>query len=113
MFALLFLAHSFFPRVREHTTKFFTLSYHNPRTGLYGVGGDDVYMVLFCVTLFTGLRASVMEYILAPFAKRQGLTKKKIARFSEQGWLILYCATFWSLGLVRLSHNTLSRRFFG
>ncbi len=66
--ALLFLAHAIFPRLREHTTKFFWLSYYNPTTGLYNIGQDDVYLILFFVTLFIGLRASTIDYILGPFA---------------------------------------------
>lgn len=42
-----------------------------------------------------------MEYLLAPFAKYMGISKKKeVTRFSEQAWLVVYCTTFWSLGFV-------------
>ena len=102
LFALLFLTHSFFPRLRAHTTKFFTLSYYNQKTGQYAMGNDDAYFILFCVTLFTGLRASTMEYLLAPFAKRRGLTKRKdITRFSEQAWILIYYCVFWPTAVVR------------
>lgn len=48
-----------------------------------------------------------MEYMLAPFARLQGVTKRKtLTRFSEQAWLFLYYTIFWTLGMVR----ELSRR---
>ncbi|KAK4216781.1 longevity assurance proteins LAG1/LAC1 [Rhypophila decipiens] len=99
LLALLFLAHGI-PRARTHTIKYFTLSYQNPQSGLYGIGWDDTYLTAFCVMLFTLLRASVMEYVLAPFAKSQGVSKRKdITRFSEQAWLLMYYTVFWSMGV--------------
>ena len=42
-----------------------------------------------------------MEYILAPFARLQGVTKRKmLTRFSEQAWLLVYYSVFWTLGMV-------------
>jgi acyl-CoA-dependent ceramide synthase len=91
------------PRARDYTAKYFTLSYYNPSTGKYGLGWADAHLVLFCVVLLTGLRAATMEYILAPFAKSQGMSKRKdITRFSEQAWMVVYYSAFWPLGLVRL-----------
>lgn len=101
LLALLFLAHAFIPKARTHTHKFFHLSYHNPRTGKYGHGSDDLYPIAFCIVLFTGLRAWTMDYVLAPLAKLQGVTKRKdLSRFSEQGWLLVYYLVFWNLGMV-------------
>ncbi|KAH6980990.1 TLC domain-containing protein [Ilyonectria sp. MPI-CAGE-AT-0026] len=98
--ALLFLAHSFIPRARIHTTKFFQLSYHNPLSGEYGIGFDDGYFIVFGIVAFTGLRAATMEYLLAPLAKLQGITKRKaLTRFSEQAWLTALYTVFWPLGM--------------
>lgn len=59
-------------------------------------------MIIFCIVLFTGLRAFTMEYLLAPFAKWRGISKRKdLTRFSEQAWLLTYYAVFWPLGMVR------------
>lgn len=100
LLALLFLAHGM-PRARDHTSKYFNLSYYNPATGNYGLGRSDGYLILFCIVLFTGLRAAAMEYVLAPFAKAQGIAKRKdITRFSEQAWLLVYYSFFWPLGVV-------------
>ncbi|KAL2262286.1 hypothetical protein VTK26DRAFT_1838 [Humicola hyalothermophila] len=99
LIALLFLAHGL-PRARDYTAKYFTLSYYNPNTGNYGLGWNDGHLILFCIVLFTGLRAATMEYVLAPFAKAQGISKRKdITRFSEQAWLLIYYSFFWPLGL--------------
>ncbi|KAK3372167.1 TLC domain-containing protein [Podospora didyma] len=99
LLALLFLAHGM-PRARDYTAKFFTLSYYNKETAKYGIGRDDGHLMLFYIVLFTGLRAAAMEYVFAPFAKAQGIAKRKdITRFSEQAWLVIYYAIFWTLGL--------------
>ncbi len=101
LLALLFLAHACVPKARVHTTKFFTLAYPHPGAEGYGLGKDDGFLILFCIVLFTGLRAAVMEYILAPFAKSQGITERKpVTRFSEQAWLLVYYTLFWPLGMV-------------
>ncbi|PHH91665.1 hypothetical protein CDD83_10750 [Cordyceps sp. RAO-2017] len=100
LLALLFLAHSFIPKARIHTHKFFHLAYYNPETDKYGTGIDDAYFVAFCIVLFTGLRAGTMEHILAPFGRLQGLARRKVlTRFSEQAWLLIYYSLFWTLGM--------------
>jgi len=44
-----------------------------------------------------------MDYVLAPFARSQGISKKKaVTRFSEQAWLMIYYGVFWPLGVVCL-----------
>lgn len=99
LLALLFLTHGM-PRAREFTSKFFTLSYYNPESGQYYLGSKDGYLMLFCVVLFTGLRDAAMAYVLTPFAKSQGIHKKKdLTRFSEQAWLLVYYCVFWPLGV--------------
>lgn len=101
LLALLFLAHGFIPKARAHTRKFFHLAYYNQETEQYGIGFDDAYFITFCIVLFTGLRAGTMEYVLAPFARLQGVAKRKIlTRFSEQAWLLIYYSVFWTLGMV-------------
>lgn len=99
--ALLLLSHASMPKARPHTANYFNLAYYNSESGRYGLGKDDGYFIFFCIILFTGLRAATMEYLLAPFAKAKGISKRKdITRFSEQGWLLIYYSVFWTLGLV-------------
>jgi len=58
-------------------------------------------MVSYWIVVFTGLRASVMDYILTPLAKKGGVkTERDQIRFSEQAWLVVYYLFFWTLGLV-------------
>lgn len=58
-------------------------------------------MVSYWVVIFTGMRAVVMDYVLAPLAQRAGIGKKEeVVRFAEQGWIFLYPSAFWSLGMV-------------
>lgn len=103
LLALALLAHIFIPKARTYTYKFFHLCYQNPETGDYGVGFDDAYFISMCIVLFTGLRAAVMEYVLAPLAKVQGISKRKLlTRFTEQSWLIVYYSFFWPMGVVSL-----------
>lgn len=74
---------------------------------MYAVGIDDTYLILFCIVLFTGLRAGTMESILAPLGKLQGITnRKELTRFTEQGWMIVYYTFFWSLGVVSLLNTS-------
>ena len=89
------------PKARPYTSKFFSLSYHNPDTGNYAAGHDDMYFMAFCIVLLTGLRAGAMEYVLAPLAKLWGISKRKmITRFSEQGWMLMYYNLSWPVGMV-------------
>lgn len=89
------------PRARSYTSKFFTLSHYNPKTGKYAAGSDDFYFMTFCMVVFTGLRAWFMDHILGPLAKTWGIsTKKEVTRFSEQAWLFLYASVIWPLGSV-------------
>src|SRR5436305_15334398 len=81
---LLGLVHTFMPRARRHTRKFFELSYRNDETGNYAQGPNDVAMVVYWIVVFTGLRAAVMDYCLVPFAKWGGVKgKKDTMRFAE------------------------------
>ncbi|KAK3942760.1 TLC domain-containing protein [Diplogelasinospora grovesii] len=100
LLALLFLAHFLFSKAQPFTYKFFTLCYYNPNTGKYAAGLEDFYFMVFCVVLFTGLRALFMEHLLAPLARHWGITQAKtITRFSEQAWLLIYCCVVWPLGM--------------
>jgi very-long-chain ceramide synthase len=89
------------PKARLYTSKFLTLSHYNSNTGKYAAGLDDFYFITFYVVLFTGLRAALMEYVLALLARRWGISKKKEAtRFSEQGCILTYYTFCCPLGMV-------------
>ena len=56
--------------------------------------------------MFTGLRATVMDYVLVPFADLVGVEKRKgKARFAEQAWVLIYDTSFWSVGMVSKEHD--------
>lgn len=98
---LLAMTHMCFHRGRRHTRKFFQLSYHNRSTGKYTLGQDDVFMVSYWIVVLTGLRAAVMDYVLAPLAQAAGVEKKNHqVRFAEQAWILIYYTVFYSLGMV-------------
>ncbi|KAK6505684.1 sphingosine N-acyltransferase lag1 [Arthrobotrys musiformis] len=91
--------------IHKWTSKFWTPSYYNPQTGLYAVGLDDAYLVLFWVTMLTMLRACLVDYIAKPWARSQGISKKGCMRFSEQLWSMLYYTISFSIG-IKLLANT-------
>lgn len=93
--------HLLLPEYRPTTTKLFKISYHKPATDLYGKGKDDMYFVTFWIVMFTFLRATAMDYIFTPLARRGGIsTKRGLTRFAEQAWLLVYYSIFWTLGMV-------------
>lgn len=95
------MTHICFPRARQSTRKFHLLSYYNSTTGNYALGGDDIYMVCYSIIVLTGLRAAAMDYVLVPLAQMGGAkTKKEKIRFAEQGWILIYDTTMFSLGMV-------------
>ncbi|KAJ9625769.1 Sphingosine N-acyltransferase lag1 [Taxawa tesnikishii (nom. ined.)] len=97
---LLAFTHLLFPSLRTNTSKFFSLSYLDPQSGLYTQGWDDLRFVAFWIVIFTGLRAGTMDYILIPYAQWAGIHKRKAKiRFAEQAWLLIYYAVFSPLGM--------------
>ncbi|EGX49345.1 sphingosine N-acyltransferase lag1 [Orbilia oligospora] len=89
--------------IHRWTSKFWTPSYYNPQTGLYGQGLDDAYLVLFWVVMLTMLRACLVDYVAKPWARSQGISKKGCMRFSEQLWSMLYYTISFSIGIKLLS----------
>ncbi|KAL8788143.1 MAG: hypothetical protein Q9195_007451 [Heterodermia aff. obscurata] len=66
----------------------------------------DHQIVFYWIIVFTGLRATVMDYILVPLAQLAGIEKKKEkVRFAEQAWIFLYSSAFWSLGMYLLYNS--------
>ncbi|KAF2134715.1 longevity assurance proteins LAG1/LAC1 [Dothidotthia symphoricarpi CBS 119687] len=106
LLSLLCLTHLFFPRACSQTTKFFTMSYYNPETEMYGCGADDLPFVMLWTLLFTGLRVLAMEFLLDPLARCAGIrTKKGLDRFKEQAWLVVYYTGSWSLAMYIMYHS--------
>ncbi|KAI9740631.1 MAG: sphingosine N-acyltransferase lag1 [Claussenomyces sp. TS43310] len=103
---LLGLTHIWFPKARPTCRKFFQLSYYNQESAEYAIGWNDACMVLCWIVIFTGLRAFFLDHVLLPLAQHAGIRKKKDRmRFAEQAWLLMYCTTFWSLGMYTMYHS--------
>lgn len=69
------------------------------------MGWDDLWVIVFWIVVFTGLRVIVMEYLMRPLANAAGIQKKKLkTRFAEQAWVFVYYGLDWSLGMV-LEHR--------
>lgn len=96
----LLLAHAYLPAARPYTSKFLSLSYFNPRTGNYGAGPSDLCFVAVCVLVCTGIRAALMQHVLAPLGWAWGAaTKKDVTRLAEQGWVLCYYSAAWPMGM--------------
>lgn len=103
---------------------------------LYSKGPNDVLFVAFWAVAFTVLREIAMRFVLAPFAawwlaserlgrpeseKKMSALERRImdretrrlnrvaTRFSEQGWNVIYCSVFWTIGFVSFSLPVLPR----
>ncbi len=85
---------------QPYTRKFLQLSYASETDHTYKQGPDDLYFVIAWVINFTALRGISVEWVLRPAAKYLGVARKSHLRFAEQAWLVLYCGTFWTLGMV-------------
>lgn len=97
-------AYYLFPSSKDEPSlpsKLISLSYYNPVTQMYGVGKDDLWLVLYWIVAFTLLRDGAMQYVFKPWAQWGGVkTQKGLVRFAEQAWLMVYYTVFWTLGMV-------------
>lgn len=71
------LTYLMFPSLRERVAAFFWLQYSTGKSGNYGQGPRDLYLVASFVVFFTGLRAATMDHVLLPMATSLGIRQKK------------------------------------
>ncbi|TKY85416.1 hypothetical protein EX895_005578 [Sporisorium graminicola] len=70
----------------------------------YQKGYNDLLFLVFHVIVFSFLRQSTTLYIFKPFAKWWGIkSESKQARFTEQGYAVLYWGSAAALGLYVMS----------
>ncbi|GAK65825.1 longevity assurance proteins LAG1/LAC1 [Moesziomyces antarcticus] len=70
----------------------------------YQKGYNDLLFLVFYVIVFSFLRQSTTLYIFKPFAKWWGIkSESKQARFTEQGYAVLYWGSAAALGLYVMS----------
>jgi acyl-CoA-dependent ceramide synthase len=99
------ISYFLFPDLRDKTGGFFMLDY--PVDGLYGIGPQDLKLVLGFMVFFTAIRAASLDYLLKPLAARLGITKTKTQmRFAEQSYMIFYYTVYWFWGLRLFARNT-------
>ncbi|KAM0722631.1 hypothetical protein Q7P37_002072 [Cladosporium fusiforme] len=104
---LVSLTYLLFPSLRERVGAFFTLQYATGNSGEFSLGPKDMYLVVGCVVLFTGVRAVCMDHALLPLAGVLGIKQKKAkVRFAEQAYLLLYYTVYWTWGLVVFIQDT-------
>lgn len=99
------ISYFLFSDLRDKTGGFFMLSY--PLDDLYGIGPQDLKLVLGFVVFFTATRAASLDYIFEPLAERLGITKTKTRmRFAEQSYMIFYYTLYWCWGLRLFTQHT-------
>ncbi|KAL3437773.1 TLC domain-containing protein [Aspergillus tetrazonus] len=103
--SMLLAVHHLYPSLSPYTTPFFQLSYYQPSQGVYIQGWDDIYFVISSVFAFTAIRAIAMEWVFRPLARWSGLKRKASIRLAEQGWMWLYYAVFWTIGMYIWSQS--------
>ena len=91
--------HSLFPRARRYTQLLYQLPYSNG-DGWYLQGADDALFVLGCLISITAIRATVIEGIYQLSTQCRLVTRKACMRFAEQGFLLLYHTSSFSVGMV-------------
>ncbi|CAH7670009.1 sphingosine N-acyltransferase Lag1 [Phakopsora pachyrhizi] len=90
---------------RNPIPKFVHLSYLNPKNGSYFKGNDDIYFIGFWVLIWFSFREILMKMFWRPIGTCCNLHLKssRLQRFTEQGWSLAYCTTFWCMGMKILS----------
>lgn len=56
--------------------------------------------MFFYIFVFTALRATIMDYVLIPFARFAQVPIKKYERFAEQSWACIYYTFSFVFGIV-------------
>lgn len=98
IFALVSI-HSLFPPARRHTELLYQLPYPNGE-GWYLQGAEDALFVLGWLVLMTAIRATAIEGIYQLVTYLSLVSRKRCMRFAEQGFLLLYSGTSFSVGMV-------------
>jgi acyl-CoA-dependent ceramide synthase len=68
----------------------------------YGKGLKDLAFLAFYILVFSFIRQAALSYIISPIASRAGIKgERKLERFNEQGYALMYWSTSSIIGLVR------------
>lgn len=91
--------HSLIVPARRYTEFFYQLPY-SIGEGWYLQGADDALFVLGWLVLMTAIRATVIEGLYQLVTYFHLISKKNGMRFAEQGFLLLYSGTSFTVGMV-------------
>ena len=94
------VTHSLVPTVRLYTRRFYELPYAQGN-GQYVQGSEDALFVLGWLVLMTAIRATIIECIYEFATRLRVMSRKASMRFAEQGFLLFYDFTSFSMGMVR------------
>ncbi|KAI9469207.1 Sphingosine N-acyltransferase lag1 [Coemansia sp. RSA 990] len=103
---LLALIHAYDSLVARKTSSFVHLKHQIPgdAEGRYYRGPQDIYFTLYWVIAFTLIRVTVMNKVLKPITSWYKVrSSRKVTRFCEQGWLVIYYILSNSAGLYVMS----------
>ena len=95
------VTHSLVPLVRPYTTRLYDLPYAQGN-GLYVQGSEDALFVLGWLVLLTAIRATIIECLYEFVTRLRVMSRKASMRFAEQGFLLIYDSTSFSVGMVRV-----------
>ena len=101
--------HSLIPPARPFTQHFIQLPYY-VGGGWYLQGADDALFILGWLILMTAIRASTIEGIYQFVTRFRLVSRKQRMRFAEQGFLLLYSGTSFSVGMVGSPKASLSEQ---
>lgn len=90
--------HSLVPLVRSYTRLFYELPYAQGN-GQYVQGSEDALFVLGWLVLLTAIRATIIECIYEIVTRLRLMSRKASMRFAEQGFLLIYDFTSFSMGM--------------
>ena len=93
--------HSLVPPVRPYTRLFYELPYAQGN-GQYVQGWEDALFVLGWLVLMTAIRATIIECLYEFVTRLRIMSRKASMRFAEQGFLLIYDSTSFSMGMVRI-----------
>ena len=102
------IIHSLVPSVRSYTRLFYQLPYARGN-GQYVQGSEDALFVLGWLVLMTAIRATIIECVYEIITRLRLMSRKASMRFAEQGFLLIYYVTSFSIGMVRIPSLHLCR----
>ncbi|CAF9919040.1 sphingosine N-acyltransferase lag1 [Imshaugia aleurites] len=99
------IIHSLIPPVRSYTKLFYELPYARGN-GQYVQGSEDALFVLGWLVLMTAIRATIIECVYEFVTQLRVMSRKASMRFAEQGFLLIYDFTSFSMGMHILVNSS-------